>query len=33
LRHLGQPVESPHLPDWVEAWIRAESLRPWPPAR
>jgi acyl-CoA thioesterase FadM len=32
LRHLGQPVESPPLPDWVQAWIRAESLRPWPPA-
>jgi acyl-CoA thioesterase FadM len=21
------------LPDWVEAWIAAEDMRPWPPAR
>ncbi len=30
---MGLPVESPTLPDWVQAWIRAEDLRPWPPAR
>lgn len=24
---------SPALPDWVQAWIRAEDTRPWPPTR
>ena len=28
---VGQHVESPALPDWVLAWIEAESTRPWPP--
>ena len=31
LRALGQPETSPALPDWVQAWIAAESQRPWPP--
>lgn len=22
---------SPPLPDWVQAWVRAEAQRPWPP--
>jgi acyl-CoA thioesterase FadM len=30
---LGQPVESPPLPDWVAGWIAGDALRPWPPAR
>lgn len=30
---LGQPVESPPLPDWVKGWIAGDALRPWPPAR
>jgi len=29
--HAGQP--SPPLPGWVEAWTRADALRPWPPVR
>lgn len=33
LAALGQPVESPALPDFVQAWITAEDRRPWPPAR
>ena len=33
LAAMGQPEESPALPDWVEAWIAAESARPWPPQR
>lgn len=33
LRALGQPEESPPLPEWVVRWIAAEALRPWPPAR
>lgn len=28
----GQPGLSPALPDWVEAWVGADALRPWPPA-
>ncbi len=33
LRALGQPVESPALPAWVQAWIAADAQRPWPPSR
>ncbi|QYK42479.1 MAG: acyl-CoA thioesterase [Paracoccaceae bacterium] len=33
LAALGQPTESPPLPDWVQAWIAADALRPWPPVR
>ncbi|MGY6550111.1 MAG: acyl-CoA thioesterase [Roseinatronobacter sp.] len=29
--HLGHPAESPALPDWVRAWIAADTQRPWPP--
>jgi acyl-CoA thioesterase FadM len=30
---MGHPdAESPDLPDWVQAWIKAEAMRPWPPA-
>lgn len=25
------PALTPEIPDWVAAWIEAESLRPWPP--
>jgi acyl-CoA thioesterase FadM len=31
LAALGQPGESPPLPPWVQEWIAAEALRPWPP--
>lgn len=31
---MGQAgLESPALPDWVQAWIAADAGRPWPPAR
>lgn len=29
---MGQPVDSPALPDWVMAWVDADATRPWPPA-
>ena len=32
LEALGQPVESPELPDWVKAWIAGDAGRVWPPA-
>lgn len=28
---VGGPDWNPHLPVWVEEWIKAESHRPWPP--
>lgn len=30
---LDKAQDSPPLPDWVSAWIAADSLRPWPPER
>jgi acyl-CoA thioesterase FadM len=33
LRALGQPEESPELPQWVRDWIAADAGRIWPPAR
>jgi acyl-CoA thioesterase FadM len=30
---LGQPTQSPQLPQWVQTWITADGLRPWPPQR
>ncbi len=32
LAALGQPLESPALPDWVQAWIAGDADRTWPPA-
>jgi acyl-CoA thioesterase FadM len=31
LAELGPDITLPQIPDWVEAWIVAEDLRPWPP--
>jgi acyl-CoA thioesterase FadM len=28
---MGHSGPSPELPDWVQAWIAADALRPWPP--
>ncbi|MDP4034485.1 MAG: thioesterase family protein [Pseudorhodobacter sp.] len=33
LAALGQPQDSPPLPDWVQAWVAADAGRPWPPLR
>ncbi|EKD60519.1 MAG: hypothetical protein ACD_54C00695G0003 [uncultured bacterium] len=33
LAALGQPVQSPLLPDWVSHWIAADQQRTWPPQR
>lgn len=30
-RALGHDGDSPALPDWVQAWVAADALRPWPP--
>ena len=32
-RAAGVSLESPALPDWVQAWIKADAIRPWPPKR
>ena len=31
LAELGPKTTLPKIPNWVEAWITAEDLRPWPP--
>ena len=31
LAAMGQPATSPDTPDWIAAWIKAETVRPWPP--
>lgn len=31
LAAMGQPAESPALPEFVQGWIAAEAVRPWPP--
>jgi acyl-CoA thioesterase FadM len=28
---FGLPAIAPKLPDWAEAWARADAARPWPP--
>lgn len=33
LAAMGQPLESPPLPGWVQDWIAADANRPWPPQR
>lgn len=33
LAALGQPVQSPALPDWISHWIAADQHRIWPPQR
>ena len=30
-RAMRLDQESPTVPDWVAVWIKAESIRPWPP--
>jgi acyl-CoA thioesterase FadM len=30
---MGLSVQSPVLPDWAAAWIKADARRPWPPER
>lgn len=33
MRALGQPEQSPPLPEWVADWIAADHKRIWPPRR
>jgi acyl-CoA thioesterase FadM len=33
LARLGIPQSSPDLPDWVQSWVAADAMRPWPPMR
>ncbi|MBM3603223.1 MAG: thioesterase [Alphaproteobacteria bacterium] len=28
---MGRDPDSPPLPEWIAAWIRADAARPWPP--
>lgn len=30
LKVMGMQDWNPAMPDWVDAWIKAEGLRPWP---
>ena len=30
---MGFTGEPPDLPEWVQAWIKADATRPWPPER
>ena len=32
MQAAGRDATSPALPDWVQAWIAADAMRPWPPA-
>ncbi|MCJ2376091.1 thioesterase family protein [Vibrio sp. ZSDZ34] len=31
LEAMGEPTETPALPQWVAEWIDSEQHRPWPP--
>lgn len=31
LQAMEEDAISPPMPDWIDAWINAEALRPWPP--
>ncbi|MEB8389244.1 thioesterase family protein [Rhodobacteraceae bacterium KMM 6894] len=33
MQALGQMQVSPPLPEWVQAWLAAEDMRPWPPTQ
>jgi acyl-CoA thioesterase FadM len=33
MRGLGVNGPSPVMPDWVQAWIKADATRPWPPEK
>ena len=31
IESLGEKVERPSIPNWINKWIEAENHRPWPP--
>ena len=31
IESLGETVERPSIPNWINKWIEAENNRPWPP--
>ena len=31
LAAMGQDAVSPPMPAWIDAWIKDEAQRPWPP--
>lgn len=31
MQAMGHVGPSPEIPEWVQVWLKAETLRPWPP--
>ncbi len=31
LAAMGHPGVNPQMPAWIEAWVKSEETRPWPP--
>ena len=33
LHHIDPDIATQSLPEWIQAWIDADKIRPWPPER